>query len=106
MASTPTPDSSDNSSTLQPNIARAWALWAGVNWKRAIRSRVIFIAREAMVLSGLESADSKYTVFLYSCFDPGSNAFFYFCYFAVSIQTDGACPSTRRNIVENAAWLS
>jgi hypothetical protein len=27
-------------------------------------------------------------------------------YFAPSNQTDGACPSTRRNIVENAAGLS
>jgi len=42
-----------------------------------------------MVFSGLESADLKCTVFLYSCFAPGSNSFFDLCYFEASIQTDG-----------------
>jgi hypothetical protein len=59
-----------------------------------------------MVFSGLESANPKSTVVLYSCFAPGSNSFFDFFYVAPSIQTDGACPNTRRNMVENAAGLS
>jgi hypothetical protein len=42
-----------------------------------------------MVLSGLESANPKSTVILYSCFAPGSNSIFDFCYFVASIQTDG-----------------
>ena len=42
-----------------------------------------------MVFSGLESAGSKCTVFLYSCFAPGSNSFFDLFYFEASIQTDG-----------------
>jgi hypothetical protein len=59
-----------------------------------------------MVFSGLKSADSKNTVFLYSCFERGSTSFFDRFYLVPSSQVVGACPSTRRNIVENAAGLS